>query len=108
MGSHLTVGKNRVWIDPTDLAMGGLSRLAADASAVQPEALVAFAYSGLIQYLSQSHEVVPFAYDWRRSIRDEARRLAQAVTAKLDESGNSRSACSRLPIPWAGCWPGQW
>ena len=83
MGSHLTVRKDRVWIDLADLAVGGLSRLAADAPGVQPEGLVPSAYAGLIQYLSQSHEVVPFPYDWRCSIREGARRLAQAEANEL-------------------------
>jgi len=86
MGSHLAVRKDRVWIDLADLAVGGLSKLAADAPGVQPEALVASAYSSLIQYLSQSHDVVPFPYDWRCSIREEAGRLGRAISAKLDET----------------------
>jgi pimeloyl-ACP methyl ester carboxylesterase len=85
MGSHLAIKNDRVWINLVDLAVGGLSKLKDDAPGVQPEALVASAYSGLIQYLSQTHKVVPFPYDWRRSIREEARRLAQAIAAELDE-----------------------
>src|SRR5690606_2813750 len=41
-------------------------------------------YDDLLVFLSDSHEVVPFAFDWRRPIEDEARRLADTVDALLD------------------------
>jgi len=86
MGSHLAVGKDRIWIDPVDLALGGLSRLKIDAKGVIAEAPVGLAYGDFIKFLSHSHEVVPFPYDWRISLLEEAARLADALKKKLDET----------------------
>ena len=35
-------------------------------------------YDDLEDFLAETHEVIEFAYDWRRPIEEEARRLAQA------------------------------
>lgn len=86
MGSHLAVGKDRIWIDPIDLAVGGLSRLKIDAKGVVAEAPVGLAYGDFIQFLSRSHEVVLFPYDWRLSLLEESARLAEAIEKKLDET----------------------
>ena len=86
MGSHLAVGGDRVWLDPADLAFGGFDRLAIDAQGVQPEAPVGMAYGDLMKYLSGTHEVVPFPYDWRRSLEEEGKRLGKAIERKLDEA----------------------
>src|SRR5262249_49734297 len=40
-------------------------------------------YQDLADDLSATHEVIEFAYDWRRPMEDEARRLAAAVDAAL-------------------------
>ena len=47
-------------------------------------------YDDLIEHLAATHEVIEFAYDWRRPVEDEARRLGQVVEAALarrDASG---------------------
>lgn len=86
MGSHLAVDGDRVWLDPLDIAAGGFRKLAIGASGVVAEAPVGMAYLDLIEYLQASHEVIPFPFDWRRSILQEARRLADAVAAALDRA----------------------
>lgn len=86
MGSHLAVGNDRIWIDPVDLAFGGLSRLAINAEGVRAEAPVGMAYGKLVRYLGHTHDVVPFPYDWRISLLMEAQRLAEAIGRKLDET----------------------
>ena len=86
MGSHLAVGKDRIWIDSIDLTFGGLSRLRIDAQGVVAEAPVGMAYGDFIRFLSHSHEVVSFPYDWRISLLEEANRLAEAIEKKLDET----------------------
>ncbi len=85
MGSHLTVGEDRIWIDLGDLAFGGLARLAIDAPGVQPESPVWMSYKNLTQYLASTFDVIPFPFDWRLSVKDEAKRLAEAINSKLDE-----------------------
>jgi pimeloyl-ACP methyl ester carboxylesterase/tetratricopeptide (TPR) repeat protein len=86
MGSHLAIGDNRIWIDPVDLAFGGLSQLNIKAEGVRAEAPVSMAYGEFVKFLAHSHEVVPFPYDWRISLLTEANRLAEAVESKLDEA----------------------
>jgi pimeloyl-ACP methyl ester carboxylesterase/tetratricopeptide (TPR) repeat protein len=86
MGSHLAIGDNRIWIDPVDLAFGGLSQLNITAEGVRAEAPVSMAYGDLAKFLAHSHEVVPFPYDWRISLLAEANRLAEAVESKLNEA----------------------
>jgi len=86
MGTHLADRGNRIWVDLLDLALGKLVNLKIANKNVQPQALVAFAYADLVEYLSATHEVIPFPYDWRLSILDEANRLAGTIEAKLKET----------------------
>jgi hypothetical protein len=46
-------------------------------------------YDDLGDFLSRTHEVIEFGFDWRRPIEDEARRLAGAVTRALDARATS-------------------
>ncbi|MFY9511672.1 MAG: hypothetical protein WAQ05_11945, partial [Rubrivivax sp.] len=91
LGSHLQSHGQRIWLAPR--LLGGLSRLAwtgADDDGVAPDGPVGLVYDALIAHLALSHEVLPFAFDWRRPIEDEARRLAVAIDAALalrDDSG---------------------
>jgi pimeloyl-ACP methyl ester carboxylesterase/tetratricopeptide (TPR) repeat protein len=82
-GSHIEVDGNRIWIDIWDLVRGKFTKLDISAKAVRPDGPVASAYGDLAVYLSRTHEVIPFAYDWRRSILDAASELAGAVDERL-------------------------
>ena len=74
MGSHLKVGDREVWMHYLALLRGGLGDLAdVDATNVRPVALVGDGYRDLCESLQDSHEVIPFAYDWRRSVTHAAR-----------------------------------
>jgi CHAT domain-containing protein len=53
---------------------------------VQAQAPVARYYRELVEYLSNSHEVVVFPFDWRRSVIDEAKRLGRDLSAKLEDA----------------------
>ncbi len=65
--------------------INGLKRLEyKPGDAVRPDGPVGLSYDKLIAFLGASHEVVPFGYDWRKPITEEARRLAAAIEAKLD------------------------
>lgn len=90
MGSHLAIGDNRIWIEPFNLASGGLRRIESSARNVRAEALVGLAYSNVLDFLQDSHQVVPFPFDWRRSVREEGRRLAAAVRARLQGLSNNQ------------------
>lgn len=85
LGSHLKVGDKRIWLGLR--LVGGLPRLAWKgedaADGVAPDGPIGLFYDDLAEHLEQSHEVLPFAFDWRRPIEDEARRLADAIDREL-------------------------
>jgi hypothetical protein len=90
VGSHLKVGNQRVWISWR--LINGLKQLAllpGKRDNVTPDGLVGSTYDELTAFLSASHEVIAFPFDWRRPLEDEARRLATAVTAALDARSSS-------------------
>jgi len=87
MGSHLNVGEEKVWLQYSALLEGRLGDLAdVDAASVQPVSLVGDGYRDLCEYLQDSHEVIPFAYDWRRSVTRAAGLLAVEVDDALKHS----------------------
>ena len=84
LGSNLKLDGKRIWLGFR--FVNGLMKLAWDpatASRVEPDGPIGLSYDDLIERLADTHEVIPFAYDWRRPIEDEARRLAVAVDAAL-------------------------
>lgn len=84
LGSHLKAGDKRIWLSLR--LIGGLGRLRYQPGGddVQPDGPIGMIYDDLCDYLAATHEVIPFAFDWRRPIEDEARRLADAVEHALD------------------------
>lgn len=85
LGSNLKVGQHRVWISPR--LVNGLDDLAyrsGEDDQVEPDGPVGLVYDDLIGFLSGSHDVIRFGYDWRLPLEEEARRLAKEVTRELD------------------------
>ncbi len=85
-GSHLGLDGNRIWIDFFDLVRGRFGDLHITAQNVAAQTPVAKAYGDLIDYLAQTHDVIPFAYDWRRSVLETGRELGAAVDERLRNS----------------------
>ncbi|MBU8817758.1 CHAT domain-containing protein [Mycolicibacterium goodii] len=84
MGSELSVGEREVWMRYLALLRGGLGDLGDVAAAnVRAVSLVGDGYRELCEFLQSSHEVIPFAYDWRRSVTAAARLLAAEVESAL-------------------------
>lgn len=83
MGSHLAAGMDRIWLNPDAIAFGKLSALRIDASGIKAVEPVWMCYGNLVRHLSATHEVIPFAYDWRLSLIDEAARLASEIEKVL-------------------------
>ena len=84
LGSNLKLDGKRIWLGFRFL--NGLKRLTwdpASAARVEPDGPIGSVYDDLIERLADTHEVIPFAFDWRRPIEDEARRLAAEVDARL-------------------------
>lgn len=89
LGSHLKAGDKRIWLSLR--LIGGLDKLAYKPGEehVQPDGPVGMVYDDLIEHLQATHEVIPFGFDWRRPIQEEARRLADVVERELDLRGAS-------------------
>ncbi|HEY8927512.1 MAG TPA: CHAT domain-containing protein, partial [Polyangia bacterium] len=85
LGTNLAVGGHRVWLGVR--IFNGLRQLAyrADDTSVQTDGLLGPYYDELVAHLAQSHEVIPFPFDWRKPIEVEAQRLAAIARAALDD-----------------------
>jgi len=77
-GSHLRADGDRVWLHPANIAVGRMHRLdvrKADRKVV-PDGWFPSRYAALAEYLEErGHRVEIFDYDWRLSLRENARRL---------------------------------
>ena len=102
MGSHLKVGDNRVWIDLWDLTTGDLEDLCIDAKNVSSDGLIGQGYKGLIRYLASAYEVIPFDYDWRKSILDTAERLRKQLEKTLDKTDSAGQPVSIIAHSMGG------
>ena len=109
MGSALSVGDASIWMEVLALARGGLSKLAMGARDVEATGLLESGYAALCEYLSASHDVIPFPYDWRQSLDVTAgrsgRRSRRACPRRRASSSPSASSVTR----WAAsssapCW----
>ncbi len=81
-GSHLEVGRHLIWIDLFNLALGRMNKLRIHRDA-NPVSLHASTYGDIVDTLSRTHTVIPFAYDWRQSLQDSADRLAEAIREQM-------------------------
>ena len=88
MGSHLEASGRRVWMDPVEIALGGLDEIGCDgqgrlAPGAAPCGVLDVYYSGLARHLARQHNVRVFPYDWRRSVTEAADRLAETIQDAL-------------------------
>ena len=83
LGSHLAVDGKRVWLSMR--VLGGLGRLTYQdgASNVQADGPIGMVYDDLAEFLSATHQVIEFSFDWRRPIEEEAARLAGVIDQAL-------------------------
>jgi CHAT domain/Lecithin:cholesterol acyltransferase len=83
LGSHLKVGAQRVWLSWH--LLGGFERLkySGGPGKVTPDGPIGFYYDALVQFLSETHEVIEFPFDWRLPMEEEAARLAKDVTTAV-------------------------
>ena len=91
LGSNLKRDGKRIWLGFRFInGLKGLAWDPATASRVEADDPIGGVYDDLIERLADTHQVVPFAFDWRRPIEDEARRLATAVDRELSARDISR------------------
>ncbi|MBO0615019.1 DUF7379 domain-containing protein [Thiothrix fructosivorans] len=84
MGSKLQANGVAVWLDMSALGWGDFSRLDIDSAGVQPAGVLETPYRALLDMLDDSHTLVEFDYDWRRSFAEAGRRLGDALEQALD------------------------
>ncbi len=94
LGSNLKLSGKRIWLGFRFVnSLKDLAWDPATAASVEPDGPIGKVYGDLIERLADTHEVIPFAFDWRRPIEDEARRLGVAVDAAL-----AARAISQQPV----------
>ncbi len=84
LGSHLQVDGERIWLGWR--LINGLKLLAYPDRAgrpVAPDGVIGDSYDQLIEFLAATHQVIEFAFDWRKPMELEAQRLGRAVQAAL-------------------------
>jgi hypothetical protein len=86
MGSALAVRGKPVWLAYGALLRGGLAEIGWGADDVEVGDILDEFYGPLLEHLARTHRVEIFAYDWRRSIVDAARHLAERLEAWLPEA----------------------
>lgn len=89
MGSHLEAENKAVWLDSTQIAQGVLSEIQIENPKVSAKGLLSSTYADLIEFLQETHEVIPFAYDWRKSLKLAADDLASLIQEKSAASDQS-------------------
>lgn len=83
MGSELWARDTCVWVNLPRLVCGGMDKLNISARRVTAEHIMADAYARLVDYLSATHEVQTFPYDWRKPLSTQVQRLASELKKKL-------------------------
>ena len=85
MGTHLAQQDQRQWIHLWRLAQGGLkTNLSSNSPGIQPDGLIEMVYEQIYTYLWEFYDVIPFGFDWRKSIQNSAQKLATQVQVELD------------------------
>ncbi len=85
-GSYLSLDGDRIWIDFFDLVRGRFADLRISAENVEALQPVPSAYGDLIAHLGRNHFVIPFGYDWRKSVLETGRKLGKAIDERLGNS----------------------
>lgn len=86
MGSHLALENDRIWFDPANLIAGEMARLHVQAHGVLADGWMDMSYEMFAQHLAQTHEVRPFAYDWRLSITKAAEDFGKVLDQAMKEA----------------------
>lgn len=86
MGSHIQQGDNRIWFEPFSMWAGEMAKLRVDAQGVSPDGWMDQNYEKLAWHLAETHEVRPFAYDWRLSIVDAAKRFGSELDQAMADA----------------------
>jgi tetratricopeptide (TPR) repeat protein len=90
LGSNLKIDNDRIWLGWR--LVNGLKQLAYDPKGtnILPDGPIGIYYDDLATFFFDDHDVKPFAFDWRRPMAAEAKRLADEVAAALDARKTSK------------------
>ncbi|MEO6733294.1 MAG: CHAT domain-containing protein [Ferruginibacter sp.] len=83
MGSNLCRDDDKIWVDFWSFVKGDLVKLAIDEPNISARSLMGSSYRKLAKYLSGKYDVLPFAYDWRKSLTEEAKKLDDTIKILL-------------------------
>lgn len=91
MGSHLAQDGDWIWTNPARIVFGGLDRIRMEQDGVASRDPIKTYFWDLCRYMSRTHKVIPFGYDWRLSIleqghKDTVRKLGQVVETELNRT----------------------
>ena len=86
MGSQIAQSDDLIWLNALRIIGGGIERIAWKHDDVTTDGIMDDYYGDLVEFLSGSHDVIAFDYDWRKSILTEGARLAVAVEKKMKET----------------------
>lgn len=80
MGTHLCKNGKIIWLDLGEIGQGHLvTELSADRTDIDTTFIIGEFYDKLIRFLSPSHDIVTFGYDWRLSLSQAAGRLRTMI-----------------------------
>jgi CHAT domain-containing protein len=80
MGSNLKDKNDLLWISYKRFLRGHLALLRPDEQdGIDPDSLIKTSYMNLGDYLSKNYDVVAFPFDWRLSMKENAKRLNQEI-----------------------------
>ncbi len=86
MGSHIQLGRNRIWFEPFSMCTGAMKELKVNARGVSTDGWMDRNYEKLARYLADTHEVRPFVYDWRLSIVEAAKLFGKALDQAMKDA----------------------
>jgi pimeloyl-ACP methyl ester carboxylesterase len=84
MGSALQRDGDTIWFDFFQIVKGDIRKLGIQEKGVGPAGWLDRSYEDLAKALSDTYEIWPFAYDWRLSIKTEAKRFGDELDRAID------------------------
>lgn len=91
LGSHLHQDNTWIWTNPLQIMFGGMDRIRIERDDVNSTKPIGSYYWDLCRFMTRTHRVIPFDYDWRLSILDQGHaspgaKLSALVEAELERS----------------------
>lgn len=83
MGSTLHENGEALWIEYKRFLKGQLLHLGIDRNGITAPGLIATSYKNIFEFFKSTHDVVTFAFDWRRSLKDTAVLLKDKIEELL-------------------------